>query len=284
MKECFLMMLLLAIVSNAFGGTRYFATKRRIPLKPNTIEIVKWHQPVCVVPVNVPCHFQQKIQFTELYKHLSAESEPIKTETLYHDRVDSFEPSESINEELTNLDKTPELLSKTLKMNVKWQSTIKSEPHNSTVSTRKHISTKKSRIYVTRVLNLPMMTYRCSVNTNYSLCADYQASFPPKTIKMEEDKLNHSKPYKDRNSPNKLNEESHSKVIDKLTSCVNHKLEISITVPSEDYKRSSLYFDLMSTFEKLNKIRNSSDTIADLYRLIDKHTLSLQTGISSTCP
>jgi len=201
MKNCFLVVLFLAIVSNAFGRTRYFATKRRIPLKPNTIEIVKWHQPICVVPANVPCHFQQKSQFTALYKHLSAESEPdqikpIQTKTVYHNRVGPFESSESINEELTNLDKTLEVPSETLEMGVKWQSIIRSEPHNSIVSTRKHISTKKSRIYVTRVLNLPMMMYRCSVNTSYPLCADYQASLSPKTIKMEEDKLNYSKPHK----------------------------------------------------------------------------------------
>ncbi|KYQ59728.1 hypothetical protein ALC60_01112 [Trachymyrmex zeteki] len=113
--------------------------------------------------------------------------------------------------------------------------------------------TRPSRVYVTKVLDLPVtpvsITHGCLPN-DLRLCADYQPNFPLKIIKKEEDELIQSN---DQNSTIKmhektylavppkvkiswLNKENNSKIIDQLTSYTDHESKINTTESTQNHK------------------------------------------------
>ncbi|KAL0101439.1 hypothetical protein PUN28_018934 [Cardiocondyla obscurior] len=332
--------LCLAITSNAFGGTRLPAINESLSQNSRVIEIVKWRQAVCVIPARdvAPCSSKENIQGGYnlnagwSVEDESSQTKPIKaetsdvvpgtkggivngTETLYNDVGRStLEPSELVidgNEELADHGRSSELLSKTPEMNVEWQSTRRNEP-----SIR--LKTKSSRIFVTKVLDLPitatLVAHGCLPDIGFPLCADRQVNLSPK---MGEYKLNHSVPREDEKSsidysrehvaraPLKLPESSFlneknrsSKVIEESTNFINnvititepiedHNFDLGITELIEDNEPVASY-DFSSSFEKLIQLNASPSGDANqflntlIYEYATEHSVDLySTGFYS---
>lgn len=240
-------MLLVAIVFIRFRETGSKTTLKitsKVSLKqPRVIEIVKWHQPICVIPGKdvLPClPSQEKVQIG-----------------YQHSRAEKSDEGES-GQELADFDRIPEYILKTPEMDIKWQFVTRNEP-NSLIRLTRSISpnipdrTRPSRVYVTKVLDLPVtpvsITHGCLPN-DLRLCADYQPNFPLKIIKKEEDELIQSN---DQNSTIKmhektylavppkvkiswLNKENNSKIIDQLTSYTDHESKINTTESTQNHK------------------------------------------------